>query len=81
MCSKIPKRGFLVNEVNHTMEFHTLAPVTGVDIAGVIVDYTIALAKGRIKLQPPNLMASPARPTRLIGILTFDRRTIRRVGV
>ena len=24
------------------MEFHTLAPVTGVDIAGIIIDYTLA---------------------------------------
>jgi [lysine-biosynthesis-protein LysW]---L-2-aminoadipate ligase len=32
-------RGFLVNEVNHTMEFHTSAPTTGVDIAGSVVDY------------------------------------------
>jgi [lysine-biosynthesis-protein LysW]--L-2-aminoadipate ligase len=41
-----PNRGFLINEVNHTMEFHTLAPVTGVDIPGIIVDYTIAVGKG-----------------------------------
>jgi [lysine-biosynthesis-protein LysW]---L-2-aminoadipate ligase len=40
-----PDRGFLVNEVNHTMEFHTLAPVTGVNIPGIIVDYTIAVGK------------------------------------
>jgi [lysine-biosynthesis-protein LysW]---L-2-aminoadipate ligase len=36
-----PQRGYLVNEINHTMEFHTLAPTTHVDIAGIIVDYTI----------------------------------------
>jgi [lysine-biosynthesis-protein LysW]--L-2-aminoadipate ligase len=38
--------GLLVNEVNHTMEFHTLAPVTGIDIAGVIIDYTLNTARG-----------------------------------
>jgi [lysine-biosynthesis-protein LysW]---L-2-aminoadipate ligase len=38
-------RGYLVNEINHTMEFHALAPATGVDIAGLVVDYTIDLAK------------------------------------
>jgi len=38
--------GLLVNEVNHTMEFHTLAPVTGIDIAGVIIDYTLNAARG-----------------------------------
>ncbi|NLF52413.1 MAG: lysine biosynthesis protein LysX, partial [Leptolinea sp.] len=36
--------GLLVNEVNHTMEFHTLAPVTGIDIAGVIIDHTLKMA-------------------------------------
>lgn len=39
-----PQRGFLINEVNHTMEFHTLAPTTGVDIAGIILDYAIKMA-------------------------------------
>jgi [lysine-biosynthesis-protein LysW]--L-2-aminoadipate ligase len=39
------ERGYLVNEINHTMEFHTLAPVTGVDIAGLIVAYTIDIVK------------------------------------
>jgi [lysine-biosynthesis-protein LysW]---L-2-aminoadipate ligase len=41
-----PDRGFLVNEINHTMEFHTLAPTTNVDIAGIIVDYTISVGTG-----------------------------------
>ncbi len=45
-----PNRGFLINEVNHTMEFHTLAPTTGIDIASVIVDYTLAVARGDIKM-------------------------------
>jgi len=39
-----PQRGFLINEVNHTMEFHTLQPISGVDIAGEIVDYTANVA-------------------------------------
>jgi [lysine-biosynthesis-protein LysW]--L-2-aminoadipate ligase len=38
-----PHRGYLINEINHTMEFHTLAPTTHVDIAGIIVDYTLAV--------------------------------------
>jgi [lysine-biosynthesis-protein LysW]---L-2-aminoadipate ligase len=41
-----PQRGLLVNEVNHTMEFHTAQPVCQVDIAGEIVDYTLAVAAG-----------------------------------
>jgi [lysine-biosynthesis-protein LysW]---L-2-aminoadipate ligase len=40
-----PQRGYLINEVNHTMEFHTTVPLTGVDIPGMIVDYTIGLAR------------------------------------
>jgi [lysine-biosynthesis-protein LysW]---L-2-aminoadipate ligase len=42
-----PHRGFLVNEVNHTMEFHTLAPTTGVDVPGIIVDFTLGVAAGK----------------------------------
>jgi [lysine-biosynthesis-protein LysW]---L-2-aminoadipate ligase len=34
-----PKRGYLVNEVNHTMEFHSSVPATGVDIPGRVVEY------------------------------------------
>ncbi len=45
-----PERGLLVNEINHTMEFHTTVPVTGVDIPGLIVDYTLALARHQIEV-------------------------------
>jgi [lysine-biosynthesis-protein LysW]--L-2-aminoadipate ligase len=38
------QRGYLVNEVNHTMEFHTTVPTTGVDVPGLIVDYTVCVA-------------------------------------
>jgi [lysine-biosynthesis-protein LysW]---L-2-aminoadipate ligase len=48
-----PNRGFLINEVNHTMEFHTLAPTTGIDIAGVIVDYTLKVATGKVSVNMP----------------------------
>ncbi len=51
-----PDRGLLVNEVNHTMEFHSLAPTTGVDIPGIIVDYTLDVGAGRI---PINLEPLP----------------------
>jgi [lysine-biosynthesis-protein LysW]---L-2-aminoadipate ligase len=40
-----PERGFLVNEINHTMEFHTAQPISGIDIAGEIVDYVTRLAR------------------------------------
>jgi [lysine-biosynthesis-protein LysW]---L-2-aminoadipate ligase len=39
------KRGFLVNEINHTMEFHTSVPATGIDIPGAVIDYTIAVGQ------------------------------------
>ena len=40
-----PQRGYLINEVNHTMEFHTTVPTTGVDIPGMIVDYTVSVGE------------------------------------
>ncbi len=52
-----PDRGYLINEVNHTMEFHTLAPTTGVDVAGLIVDFTLKVAKGEIKANLPAFSA------------------------
>jgi len=45
-----PERGYLVNEINHTMEFHTAAPTTGVDIPNLIVDYLMSVARGEIKV-------------------------------
>jgi len=41
-----PDRGYLVNEINHTMEFHTSQPLTGVDIADCIVGYICQVANG-----------------------------------
>jgi [lysine-biosynthesis-protein LysW]---L-2-aminoadipate ligase len=41
-----PERGFLVNEINHTMEFHTTQPASGIDIADLIVGYTLDIARG-----------------------------------
>ena len=74
-----PNRGFLVNEVNHTMEFHTLAPTTGIDIAAVIVDYTMRVGMGQIKLQPPNLLSTQPALTRL-SVFTFNQDKITEVG-
>lgn len=42
-----PERGYLVNEINHTMEFHTMQPVSGIDIADEIVAYVIQAAQNR----------------------------------
>ncbi len=45
-----PERGLLVNEVNHTMEFHTSLPTTGVDIPGMVIDYAVAVARRELAL-------------------------------
>ena len=51
-----PHRGYLVNEVNHTMEFHTLVPTTGIDVPGIIVDYAMGVANQKASL-PFHVMA------------------------
>ena len=61
-----PNRGYLVNEINHTMEFHTLAPMTGVDVPGILVDYAIAVAQGKITPQLP-VMISPSLPASFLS--------------
>ena len=41
-------RGLLVNEINATMEFRNSIAPTGVDIAGTVADYALAVARGEI---------------------------------
>jgi [lysine-biosynthesis-protein LysW]--L-2-aminoadipate ligase len=41
------KDGVLVDEVNHTPEFHGAIQATNVDVAGKIVDYLLKIARGR----------------------------------
>ena len=43
-----PERGLLVNEVNHTMEFHTTQPICGIDIADLIAQYVLAVSRGKV---------------------------------
>lgn len=38
-------KGMLVNEVNHTMEYHTTVPLTGVDIPSMLIDYCLEIVK------------------------------------
>ncbi|GAB4545221.1 MAG: lysine biosynthesis protein LysX [Anaerolineales bacterium] len=40
-----PEKGLVVNEINHTMEFHTMQPLSGIDIAGEIVEYVMKIAE------------------------------------
>lgn len=42
-----PNRGYLINEINHTMEFHSTVPLTGVDLPGMIVEYALSVARDR----------------------------------
>ncbi len=75
-----PNRGLLVNEVNHTMEFHTLVPATGVDIAGVIVDYTIACRRrpDQTPTSQPDGFASLVQPG--CSVFTFNQNKTSEVG-
>jgi [lysine-biosynthesis-protein LysW]--L-2-aminoadipate ligase len=45
-----PDRGYLINEINHTMEFHTLMPITGVDVAGLMVDHLLKVGRREIEV-------------------------------
>jgi [lysine-biosynthesis-protein LysW]---L-2-aminoadipate ligase len=40
-----PEKGMMVNEINHTMEFHTAQPISGIDIADEIVSYVTTIAR------------------------------------
>ena len=44
-----PDRGLLINEVNHTMEFHSSVPATGIDIPGKVIDYTMNVGRNKDK--------------------------------
>ena len=42
-----PEKGMVVNEINHTMEFHTAQPISGIDIADEIVTYVMNVARNQ----------------------------------
>ena len=46
------ERGLLVNEINATMEFRNSIAPTGVDIAGAVADYALAVARGETEMVP-----------------------------
>ncbi len=41
-----PRRGLLVSEINHSMEFRNSVATTGVDIPGIMVEHVLRLADG-----------------------------------
>jgi len=45
-----PERGYLVNEVNYTIEFRNSIATTGVDIPNRILDYVLAVGRGEIRV-------------------------------
>jgi [lysine-biosynthesis-protein LysW]--L-2-aminoadipate ligase len=56
-----PERGLLVNEINHTMEFHTTQPLSGIDIADLIVQYTTEVAARSAPAQKAKTSQGAAR--------------------
>lgn len=49
-----PERGLVVNEINHTMEYHSTVPLTGVDLPGMMVDYALSIARRAAEISSPN---------------------------
>jgi [lysine-biosynthesis-protein LysW]--L-2-aminoadipate ligase len=45
-----PERGLLLNEINHTFEFHGAMPTTGVNIPGILVEYIKNVAEGEVEV-------------------------------
>jgi [lysine-biosynthesis-protein LysW]--L-2-aminoadipate ligase len=45
-----PERGYLINEVNYTIEFRNSIATTGVDIPNRIIDYVLAVGRGEIQV-------------------------------
>lgn len=42
-----PRRGYLVNEINHSMEFRNSVATSGVDIPGLVADHVLRIAAER----------------------------------
>lgn len=45
-----PERGYLVNEVNYTIEFRNSIATTGVNIPEKVIDYVLGVGEGRYKV-------------------------------
>jgi [lysine-biosynthesis-protein LysW]--L-2-aminoadipate ligase len=61
-----PDRGYLVNEVNYTIEFRNSIAPSGVDIPNRIIDYMLAV--GRREINP--LATAPLPPA---AALAFEK--------
>ena len=58
-----PKRGLLVSEVNHTMEFRNSIDSTGVNIPGLMIEYVLQAARSRSEM----LAVTTPRAETLVG--------------
>lgn len=48
-----PRRGNLVNEINHSMEFRNSVDTSGVDIPGLVADHVLELARSAVNQPVP----------------------------
>ncbi|MCX6027704.1 MAG: RimK family alpha-L-glutamate ligase, partial [Chloroflexi bacterium] len=61
-------RGYLINEVNHTMEFRNSIHTTGVDIPARVVDYVLRVACSVEASGAPQITQHASRITHPAGI-------------
>ncbi len=70
-----PQEGLQVLEVNHTMEFHTTVPLTGVDLPNILIDYLLDVAKGKIDdIRQHTIAPEPHHPTETMYSPTTSRQ-------
>ncbi|MBK7404105.1 MAG: lysine biosynthesis protein LysX [Phycisphaerales bacterium] len=55
-----PRRGLLVNELNHSMEFRNSIETSGVDIPGLVADYCLRVVREGIPAGTPATSRAPA---------------------
>ena len=56
-----PRRGYLVSELNHSMEFRNSIDTSGVDIPGIVADHAIRIARERANSRPGRIIEPAVR--------------------
>lgn len=56
-----PRRGYLVSELNHSMEFRNSIDTSGVDIPGLVADHAIRIARERANARPGRIIEPAVR--------------------
>jgi [lysine-biosynthesis-protein LysW]--L-2-aminoadipate ligase len=64
-----PRRGLLVSEINHTMEFRNSIEPTGVDIPGRMIDFVLAQSQ-RARSASEGVTSTITEPKRSVGALS-----------